>query len=83
MALASHPLNIGSPKAAGRRYLFGQLKLAEKPKKTKSGQYATGELVLAEFAKDHKIVAKILEYRGLQKLKSTYVDALPNLLSPN
>lgn len=80
-ALASHPLNIGSPKQLGE-LLFGQLKLAEKPKKTKSGQYATGELVLAEFAKDHKIVAKILEYRGLQKLKSTYVDALPNLLSP-
>lgn len=79
--LAGYSLNIDSPKQLGE-LLFGQLKLAEKPKKTKSGQYATGELVLAALAKDHKIVAKILEYRALQKLKSTYVDALPKLLSP-
>ncbi|MEM7055584.1 MAG: DNA polymerase I [Bacteroidota bacterium] len=79
--LAGYSFNISSPKQLGE-LLFGQLKLAEKPQKTKSGQYATGELVLAAFAKDHKIVAKILEYRELQKLKSTYVDALPRLLSP-
>ena len=79
--LAGCSFNIDSPKQLGD-LLFGQLKLAKKPKKTPTGQYATGELVLAAFAKEHELVAKILEYRELQKLKSTYVDALPSLLSP-
>ncbi|MEM7382770.1 MAG: DNA polymerase I [Bacteroidota bacterium] len=79
--LAGRTFNIDSPKQLGN-VLFGQLRLTDKPKKTPSGQYATGELVLAEFAKDHEIVAKILEYRELQKLRSTYVDALPSLISP-
>ena len=80
-SLAGCTFNIDSPKQLGD-LLFGQLQLADKPKKTPLGHYATGELVLAAFAKDHEIVAKILEYRELKKLKSTYVDALPSLLSP-
>ncbi len=79
--LAGCQFNLGSPKQLGE-VLFNQLKIGEKPKKTKTGQYATNEQVLAAFAKDHKIVANILEYRELQKLKSTYVDALPTLISP-
>lgn len=80
-ALAGRSFNIGSSKQLGD-LLFGQLKLTEEPKKTPSGQYATREPVLAGFAKDHELVAKILAYRELKKLKSTYVDALPTLLSP-
>ena len=79
--LAGCTFSLDSPKQLGD-VLFGRLRLTDKPRKTPSGQYATGELVLAEFAKDHEIVAKILEYRELRKLKSTYVDALPSLLSP-
>lgn len=79
--LAGCTFNLSSPKQLGE-ILFDQLKIAEKPKKTKSGQYATSELVLADFAQAHPIVNKILAYRELQKLKSTYVDALPNLISP-
>ena len=79
--LAGCTFNIGSPKQLGD-VLFGRLQLTDKPKKTPSGQYATRELVLAEFAKDHEIVAKILEYKELRKLKSTYVDDLLSLLSP-
>jgi DNA polymerase-1 len=62
--------------------LFGKLELAKKPKKTKSGQYSTGEEVLSNYAKDHKIVREVLEWRQLSKLKSTYVDALPKQIHP-
>ena len=57
--------------------LFEKLKLVDKPKKTKTGQYSTAEDVLSYLAKDHEIIRNVLEYRGLAKLKSTYVDALP------
>ncbi|MEC8829709.1 MAG: DNA polymerase I, partial [Bacteroidota bacterium] len=65
-----------SPKKLGV-ILFEKLKLVDKPKKTKTGQYSTAEEVLSILAKDHQIIKNILEYRGLSKLKSTYVDALP------
>jgi DNA polymerase-1 len=79
--LAGCTFNLSSPKQLGE-ILFDRLKIAGKAKKTKTGQYATSELILGDFAKDHPIVDKILDYRELQKLKSTYVDALPNLVSP-
>lgn len=78
---AGEEFNVASPKQLGE-ILFGKLKLVEKPKKTKSGQYATGEEILVRLADDHKIIANILEYRQYQKLKSTYVDALPKMISP-
>ena len=68
--------NIASTKQLGV-ILFEKLKLVDKPKKTKTGQYSTSEEVLSFLAKDHQIIKNILEYRGLAKLKSTYVDALP------
>ncbi len=74
---AGEIFNIASPKQLGD-ILFGKLKLIEKPKKTKTGQFSTAEDVLSVLAKDHKIIRDVLEYRGLAKLKSTYVDALPN-----
>ncbi|GAA4828659.1 DNA polymerase I [Algivirga pacifica] len=77
---AGKEFNVASPKQLGA-VLFDDLKLVDKPKKTKSGQYATGEEILTNLAKDHKIVANILEFRQLQKLKSTYVDALPKMIS--
>ncbi len=73
---AGEEFNIASPKQLGI-ILFEKLKLVDKPKKTKTGQYATGEDILSYLAKDHEIIQNILEYRGLAKLKSTYVDALP------
>lgn len=73
--------NIASPKQLGE-ILFEKLKLDPKAKKTKTGQYATGEEILAKLAVDHKIAKMILDYRELQKLKSTYVDSLPELISP-
>ncbi|TKD66611.1 DNA polymerase I [Flavobacterium sp. ASW18X] len=73
---AGEEFNIGSPKQLGE-ILFGKLKLVEKPKKTKTGQYSTSEDVLSYLAKEHKIIQDVLDYRGLTKLKSTYVDALP------
>lgn len=73
--------NIASPKQLGE-ILFEKMKLVEKPKKTRTGQYATGEEILGKLAIDHLIAKKILEYREAQKLKSTYVDALPSLISP-
>lgn len=73
---AGETFNIASPRQLGD-ILFGKLKLIEKPKKTKTGQYSTAEDVLSYLAKDHKIIRDVLEYRGLTKLKSTYVDALP------
>ena len=73
---AGETFNLASPKQLGD-ILFEKLKIDSKPKKTKTGQYATSEEVLAPFAAKHKIVADILEWRQVQKLKSTYVDALP------
>jgi|TARA_R100000479_G_scaffold43446_1_gene19868 DNA polymerase-1 len=73
---AGEEFNIASPKQLGD-ILFGKMKLVDKPKKTKTGQYSTAEDVLSYLAKDHKIIRDVLEYRGLAKLKSTYVDALP------
>ena len=75
-AAAGEEFNIASPKQLGI-ILFEKLKLVDKPKKTKTGQYSTAEDVLSYLAKDHEIIQNILDYRGLAKLKSTYVDALP------
>ncbi|AUS04883.1 DNA polymerase I [Pseudotamlana carrageenivorans] len=74
---AGETFNIASPKQLGV-VLFEKLKLVDKPKKTKTGQYKTGEDILSYLAKEHPIVQDILDFRGLSKLKSTYVDALPN-----
>jgi DNA polymerase-1 len=79
--LAGVEFNIASPKQMGE-VLFDQMKLIDKPKKTKTGQYATGEEILSKLADEHEIAAKILEFREYQKLKSTYVDAIPQLISP-
>lgn len=73
---AEEEFNIGSPKQLGE-ILFDKLKLVAKPKKTKTGQYSTAEDVLSGLAKEHQIIKDVLEYRGLSKLKSTYIDALP------
>jgi DNA polymerase-1 len=73
--------NLASPKQLGE-VLFDKLKLDPKAKKTKTGQYATGEDVLAKLANQHKICDDILIFRELTKLKSTYVDALPQLINP-
>jgi DNA polymerase-1 len=73
---AGEEFNIASPKQLGI-ILFENMKLVDKPKKTKTGQYSTAEDVLSSLAKDHEIVQNVLDYRGLAKLKSTYVDALP------
>lgn len=77
---AGETFNISSPKQLGE-ILFEKMQLVKKPKKTKTGQYSTAEDVLSVLAKDHKIIRDVLEYRGLSKLKSTYVDALPNQVS--
>src|SRR5690606_37789845 len=74
---AGERFNIASPKQLGE-ILFDKMKLIDKPKKTKTGQYATSEDILSYLAKDHEIIQHILDYRGLSKLKSTYVDALPD-----
>ena len=79
---AGEEFNIASPKQLGE-ILFDKMKLVDKPKKTKTGQYATGEDILSYLAKDHEIIQHILDYRGLAKLKSTYVDALPNQVEPS
>ena len=73
---AGEEFNIASPKQLGV-ILFEKLKLVDKPKKTKTGQYSTAEDTLSYLAKDHDIIQNVLDYRGLAKLKSTYVDALP------
>lgn len=78
---AGHEFNLNSPKQLGV-VLFDELKLVEKPKKTKTGQYKTDEQTLTALAADHPIIAEILTYRMMTKLKSTYVDALPNTVSP-
>ncbi len=79
--LAGVSFNIDSPKQLGE-VLFDHLKISNKAKKTKTGQYATSEDVLQKFEHDHAIVPLILEYRQLRKLKSTYVDPLPVLCDP-
>ncbi len=79
---AGEEFNIASPKQLGD-ILFDKLKLVDKPKKTKTGQYATSEDILSYLAKDHEIIQHILEYRGLAKLKSTYVDALSTQVEPS
>jgi DNA polymerase-1 len=79
--LAGEEFNIASPKQLGE-ILFDKLKLVEKPKKTRTGQYATGEEILIKLSGDHEIVQNILDFRVYQKLKSTYVDALPLMISP-
>lgn len=79
--LAGETFNIGSPKQLGV-VLFEKMQLIKKPKKTATGQYATGEDILSELESEHEIARKILDYRELQKLKSTYVDALPLLINP-
>lgn len=80
-ALAGEPFNIASPKQVGE-VLFEKLKISEKPKKTKTGQYVTSEEVLETLRTRHPIVEKILEHRGLKKLLGTYIDALPKLIHP-
>ena len=80
-SLAGEPFNIASPKQVGD-ILFGKLKIVDKPKKTKTGQYVTSEEVLAQLQNRHPIVKNILQYRGLKKLLSTYIDALPELVNP-
>lgn len=79
--LAGHEFNIASPKQVGK-VLFGEMKIVEEPKKTKTGQYVTSEEVLQQLRSKAPIVADILEHRGLKKLLGTYVDALPKLINP-
>ena len=79
--LAGEEFNIASPKQVGE-ILFGKMKIVEKPKKTKTGQYVTSEEVLQQLRGKSEIVGKILEHRGLKKLLGTYVDALPKLVNP-
>ncbi|MCS2287307.1 DNA polymerase I [Bacteroides fragilis] len=79
--LAEGEFNITSPKQVGE-ILFDKLKIVEKAKKTKTGQYVTSEEVLESLRNKHDIIGKILEYRGLKKLLSTYIDALPQLINP-
>jgi len=78
--LAGHEFNLNSPKQLGE-VLFDELKLADKPKKTKTGQYTTNEEVLDQLATEHEIARVLLDYREATKLKSTYVDALPEFIS--
>lgn len=77
--LAGEQFNISSPKQVGE-ILFGKLQIMEKPKKTKTGQYVTSEEVLLSLQAKSPIVQKILDYRGIKKLLSTYIDALPKLI---
>ncbi|WP_459211279.1 DNA polymerase I [Aquimarina rhabdastrellae] len=79
---ADEEFNIASPKQLGV-ILFEKLQLVDKPKKTKTGQYSTSEDILSNLANDHQIIRNVLEYRGLVKLKSTYVDALPTQINAN
>lgn len=79
---AGQSFNIASPKQVGD-ILFGKLKIVEKAKKTKTGQFVTSEEVLAQLQNRHPIVKNILQYRGLKKLLSTYIDSLPELVNPH
>ena len=78
---AGKTFNVSSPKQVGD-ILFGEMKIVDKPKKTKTGQYVTSEEVLQTLRAKHPIVAHILDYRALKKLLGTYVDALPKLINP-
>ena len=78
---AGEPFNLASPKQLGP-ILFDKLKLVDKPKKTKTGQYSTAEDVLSYLAKDHAIVADILEWRSVKKLSNTYIETLPQQVNP-
>lgn len=80
-AMAGTDFNISSPKQVGE-ILFNQLKLSEKAKKTKNGQYVTSEETLESLRSTHPIIGKILDFRGLKKLLSTYIEALPKLINP-
>ena len=80
--LSNQDFNLASPKQLGE-VLFDQMKIIENPKKTKSGQYSTSEEVLSKLAEKHIIVQKILEWRSIQKLLNTYVDALPKQVDIN
>lgn len=79
--LAGMDFNVDSPKQLGD-VLFEHLKISSKAKKTKTGQYATSEDILQQHKNDHPIIAQILDYRQMKKLKSTYVDPLPTMLDP-
>ncbi|HAG15105.1 MAG TPA: DNA polymerase I [Bacteroidales bacterium] len=79
--MAGFPFNVSSPKQLGE-VLFDRMKIIEKAKKTKTGQYSTGEDILLKMENKHPIIRAILDYRSLTKLKSTYVDALPLLVNP-
>ena len=78
---AGKTFNVASPKQVGD-ILFGEMKIIDKPKKTKTGQYVTSEEVLQTLRSKHPIVAHILDYRALKKLLGTYIDALPKLINP-
>ncbi|MDG1283103.1 MAG: DNA polymerase, partial [Flavobacteriales bacterium] len=80
--MAGEKFNISSPKQMGE-LLFEKMSLSKKPKKTKSGQYSTSEEILLQLKDKHPIIGKILSYRAIKKLLSTYVDALPNLVNIN
>ena len=79
--LAGESFNIASPRQVGE-ILFGKMKIVDKPKKTKTGQYVTSEEVLQQLRSKSPIIDEILNYRGLKKLLSTYVDSLPKLINP-
>ena len=81
-ALAGESFNLSSPKQVGE-ILFDKLKIDERAKRTKTGQYVTSEEVLEKLRPHHEIVDRILNYRGLKKLTSTYVDSLPTLINPS
>lgn len=79
---AGETFNLASPKQLGP-ILFDKLKLVDKPKKTKTGQYSTAEDVLSYLAKEHPIVSDILDWRSLKKLQNTYIEALPKQINPD
>ena len=80
--LIGHPININSSKQVGE-VLFDELQIVDKPKKTKTGGYTTSEEVLEKLRDKHPVVGKILDYRGVKKLLSTYVESLPELVYPD
>jgi DNA polymerase-1 len=80
-SMAGMPFNVSSPKQVGE-ILFDNLKIVEKPVKTKTGQYSTSEDILSKLENKHPIVRRILDYRELVKLKNTYVDVLPSMINP-
>lgn len=80
--IAGERFNVDSPKQLGV-ILFEKMKITDQIKKTKTGQYSTDEATLSKFENDHPVIKKVLDYRELRKLKSTYVDALPALINPN